>query len=1196
MLSKIAYHDYIALVCSFDAEWSREAYNPENNPLRPFARVFEDFATSCWRYRQGMVDYAAKMHVDDVPAPWLFNPVCYVPFGHADALGVVLLDDCDTAHHLANSATTATESVAIGFCPTLESLGAAGDGLFCELAELIGATPPVPGRDTGKPAPSTQEAWRYEHFRPAKHVFENDQSLLVFSKFKMDGLGAVGPGLLFQQTLLRAMVRKARSVIKILRHEMNRGQQTSVDALIGPGELDATKLAIVNLLGAQEIGMFVFSSNFSIAASILAGLRSLTYGDLYEDGIDFDGQLLDAMRHSELHKEIVQYGQWPTNDYDRVAHPLAKLHAFRLTHSTAAVAWSAFSAEHGSRTACRGYVNATSVLQLAPGHRIRAERRFQEEVLAKFRPSPAPQGDWKYYRYLMGTGDVPFMHGHMAETVEAGPWGTLPGCPLLPLTDVIEVIRASLKEFGCANEVNEFGRDVIDCCTTLVVPVPQVLDDNGNNRLFGEMDNMRHFAPLMRALAKIKDKLFFATGSSAPSRHDRPNGTRSLNLQQLCDGQRAYGIPASLRRTSMCIFQEFATHLADPFLFDEVLDLYDTFATLHLFLTAEHDVPKPQAFVRLRGSSRSTPATNETVRRLSEVFDALHNALDHRTFSGYSEPPIRERATGVRGGLNQMLFAADVPVKCGLGLLRRLVQKTSGHDGRTTVAIPTKVVFAPGTKIDYGNYTNGQNRVMLGYLVGDVPHLLNVARYADHLHETFHAILAEISNQKQQDENWPFNKDFRKAPADPKGKMGDQLAEVFVMFLCQLFTCGTDVHTFRRYSVISFSKGIEGTGRDDKETVSRLTEWLIRLFLASDVLANRTDIPENVRNDPARWGADDWFVRNRDLDHLRLKRFKAMCDDLGPFLHDYDRLWNGASGDEVRAFADLEFHVGYNLAAASLEPLLVEAMCVYRRFINDVFPGGPLIHDGTDDQAIATALAELSGDCLDRYERMQRDIEDAAHNALKEGRAVIRRLCPQEYRTGEDGALDPLVLVCAMLREYFRFGTDTSAPSGACRAVNRTSASILTRRRPTMSSWSIEVLRQRFPLRPRLGATVSRNKSRSRRLFGTFRPRSERADLPRYSACAPTNRSGLRQYAPSSFANLAGQFSEKLLAVFSRVLAAIQIVQIPVVSGPLPLSFRIFHPAESGRCPLSFRRRTIVWYICYGERGGLLARRSHGIA
>ena len=247
-------------------------------------------------------------------------------------------------------------------------------------------------------------------FKPAAHKFQESAPLLLFSKFKAHGLGMVGSGLLFQQALFLAMADKIRNTVQLLRKEAG-NSDTPMAKLMSAEQIDATKVAFLDLQGSQEIGILVFCANLSVSASILAGVRSLVFEDLLVSSVDKNGWLRDTLDRSEAHAKIIKNDRRAPNREGDTCHPLDKVHVFRWTHSTSAIAWNAFQFPPTERTERWGYVEATSEFEVAPGHRVSVEEALAE-MNKRCKPAEFPlRNSENCHRYTIGVPDIPFLHG-----------------------------------------------------------------------------------------------------------------------------------------------------------------------------------------------------------------------------------------------------------------------------------------------------------------------------------------------------------------------------------------------------------------------------------------------------------------------------------------------------------------------------------------------------------------------------------------------------------------------------------------------------------------------------------------------------------------------------------------------------------------------------------------------------------------
>ena len=614
--SIIRYHDYMAFLCYTDAEWSRRRV-PLGEIDDPdfFVRGVRRLVSTCCNYGQGVTENFKKFlkggsDEPDVPlAADLFNPVCLSPFGHADDLAIVLLDDFDPVQDLTSDLRTTVEEVCLAFCPIVESLDVEGIGeILCDFDALFGHKPRTPCRKAENIS------------SPVEHAFQTSMPLAVFTKCKMDGLAVVGQGLLFQQALFRAMALKIRQVMGILRGRASPSAARDLAVLMSEEELSATKFVFLDLQGPEEIGILTFCSNYSVAMTLVAAVRSLTFDQVFD--ADPSGRLMQVLGQSKAHRAVVYLGRQKQG-----GHPVADIEVLRNNHvflwTRSSLAVSPWTLARGDYRHCRGLVEASAQFQLAPGHRFRVEDSaagWPEEPACGVKTRAPSRG--AYFRCHIGTADLVLAYATSPEET-AG--------PLLELPDVLRIVRRNLRTFGHRKEKNDPGRDVVDISTHMDIPVPRL--GEATTTIVGDVAKP-HFAPLGVVLPELQKRLCFLSdaGNERLKKHllARSEGRPGrLDFGELRRSFRRVGSPVTLWRTIEYLYLDFATRVGDPFLFDIALDMYDMFATLHRVLTEELprvraeelDLPKGECLDGL-DSAR--------VDQIALIVEAIHNALTHR--------------------------------------------------------------------------------------------------------------------------------------------------------------------------------------------------------------------------------------------------------------------------------------------------------------------------------------------------------------------------------------------------------------------------------------------------------------------------------------------------------------------------------------------------------------------------------------
>jgi len=973
LVAEIAYHDYVALFCAMDAEWSvrRRRQSEAPNDVESLTWCLNDFAARCRKYSDDVREnYAKFCRGNQVKrqrdlAPYLFNPISLIPFGHADSLSIVLLDDFDPVHCLTCEIRTTLEEVSLGLCPKLESLDLHKHANLSELHHLIGEGQSARGAH-GKAA-------KAESGYPPLHRFQDSLPLVAFTRYKMDGLAVLGQAVLFQQALFRAIGQEIQRVLDRLVEAVDGDK--NANALMRKEDIRSLKCVLLDLQGAEEIGTLIFCRNFSVAMAVVLALRSMTFQQVFDT---IDGpRLLQMLETSDTHSNVLTLSRMLRTE-SPVSDPriLAQNHTFRWTCTSLAVSPRAFFEPHS--VPHHGMLEAAASFQMAPGHRAQVEDCVFRNVRENPKPASADTVDRsRCYRCTPGMTDLIVQYGTSADS-------GFP--PLLPVGEALQIVAANVQQFGRKRPRQDQGRDVIEISTSLTIPVLKCFTGNLSRkesvfRPFGKA----HFAPLGDVLPHLQKRLCFPHddfGRNYLSRRIKPGANPGrLDFRSLKEIPRLYGVPVALRRTIEYLYLDFATLIADPFMFDVVLDLYDTFATLHETLT-EH---LPEVVWKESGYRLGLLDARRT-EQLAKLVQALHNALMHRVSLAYPEGRLRDMAIDYRGGLNQVLLAADAPVKCGLGLLRRYVLAPEREQERHIVGAVTSVGFIPGAK-SHSLCFGTEDKVKLAYFEVDVPHVLHVPSYCDNLHECFHLVFEGLrTKQDSQVDSLP-------SPTEP---MGERLAEVFAALMSHLLIFPRDRERYWYYSLSTFSKSQASTGRDDCGSLVRFTEFFLRLFIAADGLPQNAD----RFHYPGRW------PRRKETLETAYGRFQETMKEFGPFYSEYRRLWEGPNRENAQDYIRRQFEAIYPTVHKHMPIVWKEAVQLCKRFFNSCVldrAGHPMHSESSMRMAIRTALAEgrpLVSSLLRIRER----------SALRTPRGRRARTSNWE--------LDPLLLVCAVLQEY----------------------------------------------------------------------------------------------------------------------------------------------------------------------------------
>lgn len=900
--------------------------------------------------------------------PSLYKPQFFLPLGHSDLQSLMLVDDFDPVHYITAMMRTTLEGMSVGFIPQAASIGVGlEDQFYGDLreicarkeTELAGAVP-----------------------------------LMVFSKIKIDGLASIGLGVSFQHGIWRAMIRRLRKLFAA----MCKGVDPDFD--ITPEDIKTTQCVILDLQGCEEIGFLIFTRNLSVAMAIVSGLRAMTYEDVFTE----DPALASLLNRSRVHASLLKFAGTQSNipfaGKTLNSGALHSNHLFKWTHSTVSIRPSKVVQPGSERLFpapehMRGYVWAASRLQIAPGHF--AQTDILEGPDARTRADPA---NYKLFRspprqFCLGLYDRIYQHKHGGFSnfyMGAVPAGRV--------VDNIEKTLRILCERTTALAEEPRRRDVVDFETEIVVPVPDLRDDADSPLVYVGVP-AGHNAPLLAALRPLVDHLCNRAAQDGKGQEESGGSgvPGSLDIEQLMDSLRGYGIPVSLRRTIEYLFRNFSIVTADPFTFDTFLDLYDTFATLHALFTTHFAELNLGSFAGSGGSPRQL-LDGERVELIADFANALQNAMSHRSANAFRDPAWRDMSVHLRGGLNQILQAADVPLKCGLGVLRRFATDDIPADGwpRNTVACVMQIGSIPGAqckKIWLGT----EVRCRLAYFNIDVPHILHPASYADMLHEAFHLVFDEVAEH-----------DSEVAEAINACEIYDRerLEEIFTLALSRLFIFGDDAETFLYHSVLSYSRSCMSVGLSNSDTVVKFNEFLLRLFVT-------TDTTPVGHGDPGFWPP----AYPVEIDASAASaRFELMVKRIGPFFSEYERLWQGPLAEDVWSTTRQHFEIIYPRLMRVAPQVWEGALRVYQRAIKTVLPF-------KNPEQLASLNEEMAKTIRASFEAGQPLVWSDLRAGLPP--AASGRINKMGYNL-EGADFDPLILVCRLLYHYIEKIDEAARP------------------------------------------------------------------------------------------------------------------------------------------------------------------------
>lgn len=753
----LRYHDYAMLLSCLDANWSRpkESQKHWETVKSALGRMRAQTETYASLVEKNLAAWKAANGLATAPSericPKLFHTQGWLPFGHPDALTLSLVDDFDAAQAVIERYHGTTEEVTMAFCPVMAPHIADWErqhqGLECPFIEpsALFDDRPLPPADENLPFP--------EDLSP--HAIQLQHPLLFFSRLRLTTMLTMGRALPVQDVVYRAINACIARTLTSLRA----GQGSSVFGPGGPGKL---RICFLDLQEEEEIGILFFCQDYSLAMTLLAGLKNLTVKDLH----DTDPTMIDEVRKCRLYVETGEALKRlaPAGTAPDFWESLQVNHVFRWTRTTAAFGWHLVqdvmdqtvpSTPHPTPALnqVQGQLRVETAVGIMPGH--------MREVLDLLHQSPHhfSTGGTDFHLHSLGTEDLT-----LAWQAAPGP-PAAPGAPasLVQTQHVIRTCAQLLQMLDSrrpssstqASPGTEPPRHVTEWSSRLSVPVPVLKDAQGEDILHPHVHANHQPGIIHRVLENLEQKpLPF------------------LDFGKLRSETRRYGLPTSQRRSVLYLFENFGNILKHPHLSDVVLDFLDVIATFHGALTSglanelagQPDSPHHPHYTPRIGL--------DTVKEIAEMLDALDDSLELRLRRVYPEMPLRDWSLDFRSCLHQPLLSAEAVLKCALAILRKDVlglndasQSASGtappKRARESLGVVVHLNFGPGMKgralkhlareVAVPGGTTVRSR--LAIFEADFPHLTLIPGFCDFYHEAFHLLYGELLDPGPEREN-----------------------------------------------------------------------------------------------------------------------------------------------------------------------------------------------------------------------------------------------------------------------------------------------------------------------------------------------------------------------------------------------------------------------------------------------------------
>ena len=646
--NRALYEDYGIFLGYFDDAHSFRSRRTAAAGPNAALSVRDRFKYACAQHAKHRESPAAAVSIDEAR---LFEPVFATAFGHYDDIALTLVDDFADFAQM-TSWSPELESYTLGLCPRLAAFSPGG-------------VPP--------------------HFVSARTLMSegirSQCPLLSITHLKIAGQGTLRYGLNAQAAAIETIIDR---VERLLTLGTAATQAEGLPQVFSSTDFTDVRCCLVEPLSSDDITLIAIAKNYSVIGCIIAALRSLRFQDLRteQEGNehsadtwvpstwlrcclkDADGADPVESRSSPPLSDINQLlGDNATTDKSFIA-AIADTPLFVSSYTTlGAFSKASELAELASRVT--GKVGIYGVADISPGYDSVVARRLISSG-RNFLPG----------RLDFGPGDAHFQTGHwrlvhpghhdIAYTLSKAGFefqDRLIDTAAL-LTSFSKLFTRDLVSADAISPLFEaIDLGVLDLSTHLAIPIYRYENDDGipsdftadqvafRRLLELPIEHVTPF-PLVERLYGIQADVRQALGLDDASQFER-------YLHDLL------GLPPSARAVTLRAFNDFVTALADPLLFDDVVDLTDAFFGLHRYIfigapTLAYGADETTSFV-----------TRSQLRRFAvEYIGDISSALQSRIGRATPRHDGYFARDDVRGSLGDLFASADTVLKCSMGAYR----------------------------------------------------------------------------------------------------------------------------------------------------------------------------------------------------------------------------------------------------------------------------------------------------------------------------------------------------------------------------------------------------------------------------------------------------------------------------------------------------------------------------------------------
>ncbi len=919
MLSEIKYHDYICVSIFHDSTTELRAGKIPDHLEPPSIGLVEKFKKCCKDFKDDAQSLSqawatSTLKTDSDPhsqkkRSFLYEPLSANVFGSGDSLSIVCVDTYEAiSKFAASNFELSAKHLTLSFVPKLDSIihEQELDHPFRELHEII---------DENKHNSSLLKT-----------------PFIVETKFKLSGLVNIGAGMLFQQAFFRCLVKKSTETLSKLRAELE-----NCGNLYEKSDLESLACCILDSLDWADVSTLILSKNLTITASLLAVFNSISIHDLCESDMEIAEQekrtplkelICDDKLSSlsKIHEIAIKLQDNRANSEKQESDTVffGDNHALLTAYSTTGICIDSYhlALEKGTRNdAFNGFIKPNLNLRICPGHTLEALSELskikKDTIFRSERPKPTPNASFHYLD--LGAHDLSI------QGVELD--SPFPSQELSSTSDYILLYHNAIHQFYSSENIKN-GKHILDSKVSLSIPIPTFIHTQAG----------KCHLEFEHALRETVGRLFGVNRFAKP--------TAPLDINEIERMLKNIGVHASIERAIIYLFNNYYKALNDPQLFANVLDLYDVFLTIVKWLKINDShlsSKQSQSF----GNGHYGCITNKESNELSKYITSIQNALTQRTLHTAESVEFPDSNIDLRGGLNQLLSAADITLKCPLFILRE-----GPPDG--SVGGIASISINPGPIVHHLPSLYSEKFYACDISMS-VEHLIRPSTFCFYLHEVAHLIFREFM---EKDAIEYISECYSESSPEKKIIALERSEEIFAEMFVFYSVFQNDCDLYLQYFTSSYWLDPSSNQEDPDESKTLLMDTLFRAFCVVHFIGDRNF--EKATCHPQ----DAW------------NEFCLKMNSTPPCHLDFDDLWNN-------------------------HDLKGEYEVLFKKLYSDIFgiciSMSEVIVD-TVDNYFAKKLDPDKGE-KDRYDKI---IEEC----LEKGRPIIR--CLSE-RTPEKNARDSYV-------------------------------------------------------------------------------------------------------------------------------------------------------------------------------------------